>query len=206
MTRLAIAIIALAVPCMGQPKILTSNPAPKGTTYSDAEAGTLYVTLCTSEKGMQFAPIQYWRSNEGHEVIELDDLSSLDEMVRRELNVGGTARPNKEVIQDAVMMLGAYVNNRTDNLLLLDPVRNRYLAELGKHVSEAEYKRIEPSFMPIGPKIDEAKWELGFLVRTKRGALERRIFFGTFTPFVIKRSQVEILQPNGTLPNFPFAP
>jgi len=201
-----LALVLSANFCAGQPKILTSDPSPKGTTYSKEEAGVLYVTLCSSDSGNQFAPIMYWKAEGRREIIELDDLSSLDEMIRSGLAASLQKKSNKEIITDVAMMLGAYVNNRTDNIMLLEPVRTEYVKELSNHISATEYKRVEPCFLAAPVKISDSTWELGFLVRTKRGSLERRTFGGSFSPFAVLKLQTEVLLPNGTLPDFPFSP
>jgi hypothetical protein len=161
------------------------------------------------KKFFSFRPLHVWQSPNGDRIQLTDNLpaiNALSEYVLKKERDKGQPLSEEYVLE---RMLFIHGRQRPGGELVYPgagKIREQYLAALKKHVSTDRYATIVGMLPETKVSKTQDRWEYAHATITKEGAIEKHTYSGYYNPLYIKKHEIEVMMPVGTIPTFEFLP
>lgn len=149
----------------------------------------------------KFGPITVWIPEGTQEMIPISgSISGLNDALIEEARLD-ELRAFRTIIEYTKLYRGMEQSYFIDG-----KTRRSFLRQLESATALGVREKIEPLVQLPVSKIEGKNWFIEFSLVTWKGAVERRSYSGSFSPFSIRKEIVELVAPNGTIPEFEFKP
>jgi hypothetical protein len=156
-----------------------------------------------------FQPVHIWRAPSGKRIQlsnNLPAINALSEYVLKKERDKGYPLSEEYVLGRMMFIHGKQHPGGEMVLPGSGKTRNQYLAALKKHVMPDQYETIVNLLPEAKMSNNQGKWECTYSIITREGAIEKHTYSGNYNPLYIKKSEIEVMMPIGTVPFFEFLP
>lgn len=199
--------------------ILASEPAPKprvgflGPSSLTMNAGLTYEYFLTvptgATKTQNFGPVEIWKTDGGEYIQVTGALSVLDVLCRTTLEDEHKRGYQTDPLFIVSSALGIFDKIGIGGQLVppgTGSPREQYLDALAKNTTADRYKELVAMLALPQKTVDGKNWKISYSIVTDGGAIERHSFSGELNPLKVKKSEIELIAPKGTVPVFVFSP